>query len=232
MRFFGARPRPGLETRLDYRFRNQELLERALTHRSFANERGLDRNNERLEFLGDAVLGMISVEWLFAENPKVSEGELSKLNAHLVSEPVLAEHARRLDLGPELRLGVGEARSGGRDKPSILADAMEAVIGALYLDGGLESARRLVVPMLANALEESAHDRLEQAKSRLQEALQARGGQLPAYRLVAEEGPDHQKSFEVECLVDGVSVGLGRGRSKKRAESRAAAKALSTLEEG
>ena len=188
MRFFRGHPRPGLETALDYRFREPGLLELALTHRSFANEKGLDRNNERLEFLGDSVLGMISVEWLFEGNPDVSEGELSKLNGRLVSEAALACHARRLELGSEIRLGVGEDRSGGRDKASILADAMEAVIGAVYLDGGLEPARRVVVPMLERALDESVDDPLEDAKSRLQEAVQARGFALPKYRLVSEEG--------------------------------------------
>jgi len=230
LRFFRPRPRPGLETALDYRFSEAELLELALTHRSFANEKGLDQNNERLEFLGDSVLGMISVKWLFDGNPEVSEGELSKLNGHLVSEPVLADHARRLELGAEIRLGVGEDRSGGRHKPSILADTMEAVIGAVYLDGGLDSARRVVVPMLEMALVEDAGERLEDAKSRLQEMVQARGWELPSYRLVSEEGPDHRKSFVVECLVDGVAAGSGRGRSKKRAESRAAAEALVSLD--
>ncbi len=230
MRLFWGRPRAGIERALGHRFRRPELLQRALTHRSYANEKGLDRNNERLEFLGDAVLGVISVEWLYSGHPEVSEGELSKLNAWLVSEPVLAEHARRLDLGAHIKLGVGEARSGGCEKRSILSDAMEAAIGAVYLDGGLEAARRVVVPMLVEALPETGADRLADAKSRLQEAVQARGWELPRYDLVAEEGPDHSKKFVVECRVRGAVAGVGSGRSKKEAERRAAAEALERLQ--
>lgn len=222
------RPRTPLERRLGHRFRHRELLERALTHRSFANERDLPRNNERLEFLGDSVLGLIAVEWLFAEHPQVSEGELSKLKSRLVSEPVLAQAARSLGLGEHLKLGVGEDRSGGRDKPSLLADAMEAVIGAVFLDGGLKAATRFVRPMLVEAQAEG-QDAIEGAKSRLQETVQARGWPLPTYRLVDERGPDHRKIFRVECRLRGESAGVGEGRSKKRAEHRAAAEALRGL---
>ncbi len=225
---FFDRGRTPLERRLGYRFRRRELLERALTHRSYANEKGLPRNNERLEFLGDSVLGLVTVEWLFSEHPEVSEGELSKLKSRLVSEPVLARAARGFALGEHLRLGVGEDRSGGRDKPSLLADAMEAVIGAVFLDGGLKAAARLVRPMLGEALAEG-ESRIGDAKSRLQEAVQARGWPLPSYRLVEERGPDHRKVFRVECRLRGETAGVGEGRSKKRAEHRAAAEALRGL---
>ena len=225
---FLPRPWTPLERRLGHRFRRRELLERALTHRSFANERELPRNNERLEFLGDSVLGLITVEWLFAEHPEVAEGGLSKLKSRLVSEPVLAQAARGLGLGEHLRLGVGEDRSGGRGKPSLLADAMEAVIGAVFLDGGLKAATRLVRPMLVEALVEG-EDAIEGAKSKLQEAVQARGWPLPIYQLVDERGPDHRKIFRVECRLRGESAGVGEGRSKKRAEHRAAAEALRGL---
>jgi len=220
-----------LERRLGYRFRRQELLERALTHRSYSNERSLAHNNERLEFLGDSVLGLIVVEWLFREHPEVDEGELSKLKAHLVSERVLARVARSVGLGEHLLLGVGEDRSGGRDKSSILADSMEAVIGAAFLDGGLKAAARLVAPMTEPAAGGSTDGAVDDAKSRLQEAVQARGWALPRYRLVEERGPDHQKVFRVECLVKGRPLGSGEGRSKKAAERDAAAEALRVVEQ-
>ena len=227
MSFF-PRPWTPLERKLGHRFRDRELLERALTHRSYANEKGLAKNNERLEFLGDSVLGLVTVDWLFDEHPVVSEGDLSKLKSRLVSEPVLAQAARGFDLGVHLKLGVGEDRSGGRDKPSLLADAMEAVIGAVFLDGGLKAATRLVRPMVIDALAEG-EDAVEGAKSRLQEEVQARGWPLPSYRLVEERGPDHRKVFRVECRLRGEPAGVGEGRSKKRAEHRAAAQALRGL---
>lgn len=229
MQFLPLRgPWTAFERQLGYRFRRKELMERALTHRSYANEHHLPRNNERLEFLGDSVLGFITVAWLFGEHPEVSEGDLSKLKSRLVSEPILARAARGLDLGRHLLLGVGEDRSGGRDKASILADGMEAVIGAVFLDGGMKAATQLVRPILESALDD-AEGPVEDAKSRLQEAVQARGWLLPQYRLVGERGPDHQKVFQVECQVRGETLGVAEGRSKKEAERRAAAKALVAL---
>ncbi len=218
-----------LEETLGHRFRDPTLLAEALTHRSYANERGLPGHYERLEFLGDSVLGLVAARWLFARFPRYSEGRLSRLKSQVVSTTNLARCARRLDLGAVLKLGVGEERSGGRDKPSLLADAAEAVFGALYLDAGLEVARQVIEPLLAAALEEDPDALIADAKTDLQEWVQARGWQLPEYRLVGERGPDHDKEFEVECWLEGRRVGRGEGKSKKVAEQRAAAAALDSL---
>ncbi len=215
-----------LERRLGYRLRSRGLLQLALTHPSFANEQGLAGDYERLEFLGDSVLGLAAAEWLFSSYPEVAEGEMSELKAYLVSGPTLAQWARTLELGAALRLGVGEDRSGGRSKASLLADVFEAVLGALFLDRGWNAARAFVVPMFKEALERRPALHLGDAKTRLQEAAQARGQSLPEYRLVREEGPDHDKRFTVECWFDGAALSEGRGRSKKLAEQRAAATAL------
>ena len=229
----GRRPATPFEKRLGYRFRRVELLELALTHRSFANEAGAEAHYERLEFLGDAVLGMVAAEWLYERHPERPEGDLSKLKAHLVSKVVLAPFAERLELGPLLRLGVGEERSGGRTKLSLLADSMEAVFGAVYLDGGLDAARAAIRPMLEEAAAAPTGERpaaLEgDYKTRLQEVAQARGWALPEYRLAGESGPDHSKVFQVQCHLDGGQVGSGEGPSKKLAEQRAAADALAQL---
>jgi len=217
-----------LEDRLGYRFRRPELLQRALTHRSYANEHGLGENYERLELLGDAVLSLLATDWLFGELPHASEGSLSKRKAALVSAETLSRLAGDLELGERLLLGVGEERSGGRSKASLLADAFEAVLGAVYLDGGLGAARDVLLPLLPAAIEapgEPARD----AKSRLQEAVQARGRGLPEYRVVGEEGPDHEKTFSVACLLEGRVAGEGEGASKKEAEQRAAQQALASL---
>ena len=226
--------RRALEARLDHLFADGELCERALTHRSGAQEGPQDGEErasyERLEFLGDAVLGLLAGEWLYRRLP-ADEGELSKRKSFLVSEPVLAEHARALGLGPLLRLGVGEERSGGRDKPSLLADALEAVIGAVYLDGGLEAARRLVEPLLERSAAEYQRGAARRdAKTALQERLQAEGAALPEYRLAGSSGPDHEKQFVVECWAAGRCIGRGQGSSKKRAEQDAAADALARLD--
>jgi ribonuclease-3 len=207
------------------------LLEAALTHRSYANERDLEVNYERLEFLGDAVLTLISADWLYRRYPLSSEGELSKIKSYLVSEPVLARIAADLELGSLIQLGVGEDRSGGRDKPSLLADALEAVIGALFIDGGLEAARRFVEGVLDVVHSRRSEDEYRDAKSTLQERLQARGRALPRYVLIASEGPDHEKHFTVECRISGSVLGSGEGRSKKHAEQAAAEAALELLDE-
>lgn len=225
----GRRAKTELEKALGYRFRRVELLERALTHRSYANERGLPEHNERLELLGDAVLGLVATEWLYRYHPELPEGDLSKRKSYLVSAPALAGFASRLGLGRALRLGVGEERSGGRDKPSLLADALEAVLAAVYLDGGLAPVRRIVAPFLEGVVEERPRVLESDAKTRLQEELQARGWDLPEYCTVQEEGPDHAKRFTVECRVRERSAGRGEGRSKKVAEQRAAAEALEAL---
>lgn len=227
----GRRATP-FEKRLGYRFRHPELLEAALTHRSFAHEQGRDDHYERLEFLGDAVLGLAAAEWLYRRYPDLPEGELSKLKGHLVSRPVLARHARGLELGRELRLGVGEERSGGRRKASLLADVFEAVLGAVYLDAGLEEAVALARPLLEDGLERRSGHLHDDPKTVLQEAVQARGWGLPEYELVKESGPDHAKTFTVECRLQGEAAGVGEGRSKKIAEQEAAAEALDGLLDG
>ena len=217
-----------LERRLGHRFRDRDLLETALTHRSFAHEQGGGDHYERLEFLGDAVLGLVAAERLYRLHPDDPEGELSKRKAFLVSQAVLAGRARELGLGEALRVGVGEERSGGREKTSLLADAMEALIGAVYLDGGLASAREVVEALLAAGAARPAHGARD-PKTRLQEVAQGRGWELPVYRVLDATGPDHAKRFRVECRLRGEAVGAGEGRSKKAAEQAAAAAALERL---
>lgn len=219
-----------LEDALGYRFDDRELLRVALVHRSYSNERGDEDNYERLEFLGDSVLGLVAAEWLYERFPERSEGELAKLKSFLVSAPVLAGYARSLDLGARLRLGIGEDRSGGRRKSSILCDVVESLIGAVYLDGGLGAAREVIAPVLDEAL--VAHSQADNTdfKTRLQERSQGRGWGLPIYRVTAEAGPDHRKIFTVECSIEDKVVAAAEGRSKKMAAQRAAAAALEELD--
>lgn len=214
----------------------RELFSAALTHRSWSNENpgpaAPDRDHayERLEFLGDAVLGLAVARWLYARWPGQDEGALSKAKARLVSTAVLAQQARRLGLGPLLRLGRGEERSGGRDRESLLADAMEAVLGALFLSLGLEAAERFVRTWWEADLEhESAAPGAADPKSLLQEASQKAHGELPAYAVEQVAGPDHDRYYEVSVRVAGREVGRGRGKSKKDAERSAAALALRVL---
>ena len=218
-----------LETWLGWRFRDRALLDAALTHRSWANEHGEEAQYERLEFLGDAVLGLLAAEWLFRQPRFRNEGELSLEKAYLISEPVLARHGAEADLGPLLRLGVGEERSGGRNKPSLLADAVEALLGALYLDGGLDAVRGPGSRLLAAAAGWERHVAARDPKTALQEAAQARGWELPVYETVAEEGPDHAKRFTIRCRAGAELEGVGSGRTKKAAEQAAAAAALAAL---
>lgn len=225
------RAKTKLERALGYRFRDRGLLELALTHRSYANEKGLGDHNERLEFLGDSILGAVAAAWLYTTHPELPEGELSERKSYLVSEPALAHLAEVLEIGEELRLGIGEERSGGREKPSLQANAVEAVLGAVFLDGGIEPVRKIVAPFLAEVTTERPRVLHKDPKTRLQEELQARGWELPAYRLVGEEGPDHAKRFTVECRVRGRPAGRGTGRSKKTAEREAAVRALEALHE-
>ena len=204
------------------------MLEQALTHSSFANERGLEHDNERLEFLGDSVLGLVVADRLFRGDPSAPEGVLSRTRSHVVSAEALARRARELDLGPALRLGHGEDHSGGREKPSLLADALEAVIGAVFVDGGLQAARDLVEQWIEAEAAETM-DALD-AKSDLQESLQSQGLEPPFYRHVGRDGPDHDPVFHVECWVGGRAVAAASGHSKKVAERRAAARALARME--
>ncbi len=219
-----------IEDALGYRFKNPDLLAVALTHRSYSNERGEKENYERLEFLGDAVLGMVASRWLFDRFPQEPEGLLAKRKSFLVSAPVLARFGTSIGLGPALRLGVGEARSGGHAKASILADAVEAVFGAVYLDAGLDSARAIIEQFLDDAIAERSSVFHTDPKTRLQELVQARGWALPRYRVVTESGPDHRKRFTVECSVEGQVAGTAEGRSKKMAEQAAAIRALERLD--
>ena len=220
-----------LEDRLGYTFVDPTLLAMALTHRSWANEQGLGEHYERAEFLGDAVLDLLVAHWLYSEYPEMAEGELSKLKSQLVSEPVLARWARALGLGTALRLGIGEDRSGGRDKPSLLADVVEAVLGGIYLDGGLEAARQVIEGWLSSGPAAGFAELLSvDAKTTLQELAQSQGLDLPVYRHVSEKGPDHEKRFFVECWLGGQLISDGSGASKKQAEQSAARAALATLQ--
>ncbi len=221
---------------LHYEFKNPALLAEALTHKSHVNERkGQDRkHNERLEFLGDAVLSLIISDHLATSFPHLSEGALSKLKAKLVSEQTLAGAAKRLQLGVRLQLGRGEEASKGREKLSLLADALEAVIAAVYLDGGLEASRQFTLTVLRQELHEAQSQQAtpgdDDYKTRFQEWCQRRYDVLPRYVTVRETGPDHQKRFEVEVQVDGRALGAGQGHSKKEAEQLAAQQALKQVE--
>jgi ribonuclease-3 len=243
-----------LEDRLGYHFSNSGLLDRALTHSSARVELrartgetsanpgadklpqdpdGKPRDNEQLEFLGDAVLDLVASEYLLATFPEWTEGQLSKSRARLVNAPSLSQAAQRLRLGEHLRLGRGEEKTGGRQKPALLADAFEAVIAAIYLDGGLEAARQVLPRVLFEQALQEGGDRISESdrKSALQEFLQARG-QLPAeYRVAGESGPDHQKRFEVEVWVNGAYMASGKGTTKKEAEQCAARSALERLQD-
>lgn len=208
-----------------------ELLLTAVTHASYAHEAGeAAAHNERLEFLGDAVLGVVVADLLYRRYPQAPEGDLSRMRAALVCAPTLARVARRLGLGEFLRLGHGEEGSGGRDRTSVLAGAMEAVIGAVYLQHGLDAARRLVERAFTAEFELAARGELvEDFKTALQEWSQRWLSTEPAYRVVAQEGPDHAPVYTVEVLLSGRVAGSGRGRSKKEAEQAAAEEALRRL---
>ncbi len=234
----GAGERPGtlneagwhpLERRLGWHFHQRQLLWEALTHRSYVFEKpapGLS-HNERLEFLGDAILAFLSADYLFRTYPALSEGELTDTRAALVKAPTLANFARQIHLGDYLRMGRGEVRSGGRKRDPLLAAAFEAVLGALYLDGGLEAVRRFLLPLLEQeARRVVAGGRLKDDKSLLQELAQAHLGITPTYRVVTEEGPAHSREYTVEALLGEHVAGQGRGRSKQSAEQNAARQAL------
>jgi ribonuclease-3 len=232
---FGSEFEP-LEQRIGYRFRDRGLLEHALTHRSRVHEdaSGGVFDNESMEFLGDSVLGFVVADMLFREFPQHGEGEKSKLKASLVSSASLARLAEAMHLGEFLILGRGEEKTGGRRKHAILADCYEALIAAIYLDGGIDDARRFIEHQFASLLDEARRTGAEASftadwKSALQEWLQSHGRGLPAYRLAAEIGPDHRKSFLVEVLVEGEPVARAEGRSKKEAAQSAARTALENL---
>ena len=221
-----------LETRLEYTFSDKAFVLEALSHSSFINEQAPSdaRDNERLEFLGDAVLNLVIGHLLMRQFPEVTEGDLSRMRASMVNETQLADVARTVRLGPCLRLGKGEVQTQGQDKQSILADALEAIIAAVYLDGGFEAVFKLIqkhfAPMLAQM---DATRTFEDYKSRLQELIQESRQVAPGYRVMLESGPDHDKTFMVQLTVADITT-EGSGKSKKAAEQDAARKALDLLE--
>jgi ribonuclease-3 len=223
-----------IETRIDYRFKDRGLLEHALTHKSRAAEdvSGGVADNESLEFLGDAVLGLVVADALFRQYPTYNEGQKSKIKASIVSTQALARQAEEMRLGDHLILGRGEEKTGGRFKQALLADAYEALIAAIYLDGGIEAAETFLRRELKAAIDAGATRNFvgQDYKSALQERVQALGRPLPEYRIAGEEGPDHRKIFNVEVVVDGEVLGAASGKAKKEAEQEAARLALERLE--
>jgi ribonuclease-3 len=219
------------QDRLGYRFRDDSLLRLALTHPSIAHEQNVALpHNQRLEFLGDAVLGLILSRELFEKFPQADEGALSKSRAKLVNTTTLAAHGREIGVGAQLRLSKGEDNAGGRERAAALADAFEAVLGAIFLDGGLEAVREFVLREFKgdfSLLAESSD--IANPKGELQELLQARSPNAPEYQTVSAEGPDHDRDFECAVLHDGVELARGRGKSKKAAETDAAVAALKIL---
>ena len=219
-----------LEIAIGYRFRNITLLQNALTHSSYANERWHDslKSNERLEFLGDSILGMVVAEYLYKNFPDRPEGELTRMRADMVCEASLAAIADKIGLGVHLLLGHGEERFGGRERASILADAVESVIAACFLDGGMAAARDFIQQFVLTDVPVKRLHNVDY-KTALQELVQQKKNQVLSYALVGQSGPDHDKQFEVEVSLNGETVGRGIGRSKKRAEQEAARTAIEKL---
>ena len=215
-----------LQAAIGYTFKNPELLERALTHSSYANERKLPHSNERLEFLGDSVLGFIAAEYLYGRFPSRPEGELTRMRAAAVCEPALFQYAQTFHLGEALRLGRGEAATGGARRPSMVADAFEALLAAIYLDGGMEPCRAFTLRFLK---EGAAKPVMSDSKTELQQIIQQNPEEAVEYVLMEETGPDHEKCFVVEVRLHSNVLGVGQGRSKKLAEQAAAAEALKLM---
>jgi ribonuclease III len=221
-----------LEVDLGYSFKNGELLVQALTHSSHANERSRDvEDNEQLEFLGDSILGFLVSDYLFRAYPHLTEGQLSRLKGFFVSSANLVKYAEKLHLGTYLHLGKGEEKTGGRTKQALLVDALEAVLGAIYLDGGMDEARRMMLRFLEPQMEDVGESdrQLRDFKTELQEQLQARHRGRAEYTLASEEGPDHQKLFTVDVVIDGAALASGAGLTKKAAEQAAARHALEKI---
>src|SRR5499433_3482999 len=218
-----------LQSDLGYTFKNELLLTRALTHSSHANEKNrVEGDNEQLEFLGDAVLGFLVSDFLFRAHPTLTEGQLSKLKGFFVSSANLVKYAERVHLGRYLQLGKGEEKTGGRMKQALLVDALEAVLGAIYLDGGVDQARRVMLRFLEPQMEDvgESERQLTDFKTELQEQLQAGHLGRAEYVVANEEGPDHQKLFTVDVMIDGENIARGAGLTKKAAEQAAARHAL------
>lgn len=218
-----------LQGKIGYRFQNEALLKQALTHSSFANEQKINKlnNYERLEFLGDAVLELVSSEFLYNENKDMPEGQLTRLRASMVCEPALAYCARDIQLNTYILLGKGEEATGGRTRDSIISDVMEAVIGAIFLDGGIENAQRFIYRFVLSDLEDKIL--FMDSKTLLQEEIQRNNTAQLRYELVGETGPDHDKQFSVRAFLDDKLIGSGVGRTKKAAEQQAAYEALKRL---
>ncbi len=212
------------EAIIGYEFNNKDLLKTALTHSSYANENKMPNNNERLEFLGDSVLGFVTAEYLFSEFKGRPEGELTKLRAAVVCEKSLFKFAEKISLGEHIYMGRGEEHSGGRNRPSIVSDAFEAVIAAMYLDGGIDVVRPYILGFIKDAVKREAS--FKDNKSLLQEEIQKIKGNTIAYEEVGESGPDHEKVFSFVVKLNGEIIGEGEGKSKKEAEQAAAGDAL------
>ncbi len=222
----------GLEERLGYKFNNINLLKNALTHSSYANEvRDGFSSNERLEFLGDSVLSIVVSDYIYKHYPNMPEGELTKLRASLVCEKSLCAFSRELELGNYLMLGKGEEKGGGRERDSILADAFEAVLAAIYLDGGMKPARRHVMNFVLRELQHTDDEVFKDYKTALQEIIQRNPEEAVSYILTGESGPDHDKEFTVEVRLNSNVIGRGTGKNKKRAEQMAAKEALMLMGE-
>lgn len=219
-----------LEGRIGYAFRDKSLLSTAMTHSSYINEHNREGlvHNERMEFLGDAVLELVSSDFIYRNYPESSEGRMTKLRASLVCEPALAQCARQISIGPCLKMGKGESAGGGRERDSILSDALEALIGAVFLDGGIESASAFIERFVLCDIEHK--DLYFDSKTMLQEMVQEKGLEI-TYKIIGEEGPDHAKVFCAAAYIDGVMAAKGSGRTKKAAEQSAAYEAILGLRE-
>ena len=215
------------ENKIGYEFKDKSLLKRALTHSSYANEKGTGLDNERLEFLGDSVLGFVTAEYLFSEYKNRPEGEMTKLRAAVVCEKSLFKFAEQIDLGKYILLGRGEESTGGRNRPSVVSDAFEAVVAAIYLDGGMDAAKPYILKFIKDAVKKEAS--FKDNKSLLQEEIQKVKGNTLSYEEVGEEGPDHDKTFVFRVLLNGKILGEGKGKSKKEAEQNAAGNALNKI---
>ena len=219
-----------LEERIGYSFRDRSLPQTAFSHSSYANEVFHDglMSYERLEFLGDSILGFVTADFLYRTFPKLHEGDLTRLRAELVCEKSLAAVAEKLELGKELLLGKGEEAGGGRSRVSIIADVVESLIAAIYLDGGFEAAKRFISRFVLNDIQEKLRDNADY-KTRLQEIVQRKKDQVLIYTVLSESGPDHDKHFTVSVELNGALLGTGEGTSKKRAEQAAARKAIERI---